>query len=42
MMLTERWVEGSHYFDNAMKIFGLMFEQALQNKVEEWARGHWG
>jgi len=36
MMLKERWVEGSHYWDNALVIFEKMFTKSLEKKVQNW------
>lgn len=35
MMLSARWVEGSHYFDTANRIFKRMFDKALDKKLKE-------
>lgn len=36
MMLTERWVEGSYYWDNALAIFEKLFEKSLERRLQEW------
>lgn len=38
MMLTERWVEGSHYWDYATAIFEKMFEKSLARMFDDWLR----
>lgn len=36
MLIIEKWIEGTHYFDNALKIFEKMFDVALAKKLEKW------
>lgn len=36
MMLTEKWVEGTHYWDNALAIFEKMFAKSLDRRLQEW------
>lgn len=36
MMLTEKWVEGSHYWDNALAVFDKVFEKGLECRLQEW------
>jgi len=33
MLLKEKWIEGSHYFDNAVKIFRIIFGRSLDKKL---------
>ncbi|MEK4030698.1 HK97 gp10 family phage protein [Pseudobacillus sp. FSL P4-0506] len=36
MMLREKWVEGSHYWDNALVIFERIFERSLERRLQQW------
>lgn len=36
MMLTEKWVEGSHYWDFAFAMFEKVFAKDLEHKLQEW------
>ncbi|QNK87750.1 HK97 gp10 family phage protein [Sporosarcina sp. resist] len=36
MMLKQKWVEGSHYWDNAFAIFTKLFEKSLDRRLQEW------
>ncbi|BDG48778.1 HK97 gp10 family phage protein [Parageobacillus sp. KH3-4] len=36
MLLKFQWVEGSHYWDNALVIFEKMFPKSLEKKVQQW------
>ncbi|KIL80728.1 HK97 gp10 family phage protein [Bacillus badius] len=36
MMLKEKWIEGSHYWDNAFSIFEKMFDKSLERRLQAW------
>lgn len=36
MMLSQKWVEGKHYFDSALRILEKMFPKLIEAKLEEW------
>ncbi len=36
MMLSAKWVEGSHYWDNAFAIFEKIFEKGLERRLQDW------
>lgn len=36
MMLKERWVEGSNYWDNALAVFERIFAKSLDRRLQEW------
>lgn len=36
MLLREKWVEGTHYFDNAVAIFDRMFGESLDRNLQQW------
>lgn len=36
MVLKQHWVEGSHYFDSAERIFLKMFPDILEAKLQQW------
>lgn len=40
MVLKQRWVEGSHYFDSAVRIFEKMFPDILEAKLQEWLNSY--
>jgi len=36
MLLKQQWVEGSHYWDNALAIFEKVFHKSLEKKAQDW------
>lgn len=36
MVLMQKWVEGSHYWESAIRIFERIFEKSLDKKMQEW------
>lgn len=36
MALKQKWVEGTHYWDNAFAMFSKMFEKSLDRRLQEW------
>jgi len=36
MVLKQRWVEGSHYWEAAIRIFERIFQKSVERKMEEW------
>jgi hypothetical protein len=36
IMLTARWVEGTHYFDTAEHTFNTMFNKTIKKNLEKW------
>lgn len=36
MLLRQRWVEGSHYFDSAIRILDKMLPRLAEKKLEGW------
>lgn len=36
MLLKQRWVEGSHYFDSAIRIMERMLPRLMERKMEQW------
>ncbi|MGG3801789.1 HK97 gp10 family phage protein [Metabacillus fastidiosus] len=36
MMLQEKWIEGSHYWDNALAIFERLFKKSLERRFQNW------
>ena len=42
MVLKQKWVEGSHYFDSAVRIFEKMFPNILEVKLQEWLDKYFG
>lgn len=37
MLLKQKWVEGSHYFDNAIRGMEQMIPGLLETKLQQWA-----
>lgn len=42
MVLKQKWVEGAHYFDSAVRIFEKMFPDILEAKMQEWFNSYFG
>jgi|SRR5690606_34791253 len=42
MVLTQQWVEGTSYFDDAVVIFRRLFEQELKIGLKKWAKNAGG
>jgi hypothetical protein len=38
MMLTAKWIEGKHFFENACSIFRQLFNKSLEKKMAEWIK----
>lgn len=36
MVLRRKWVEGKHYWDNAMAIWERIFDRSLEVKLQQW------
>ena len=36
MALKQKWVEGKHYWESAVRIFGKMFPKELDKRLQEW------
>lgn len=36
MLLKQKWVEGAHYFESALRIMDRMFPELLGRKLDEW------
>lgn len=36
MLLKQKWVEGSHYWDNAIRLYQRIFKKSLERKMQEW------
>lgn len=36
MLLRQKWIEGSHYFDSAVRILEQMLPQILERKSQQW------
>lgn len=36
MMLKAKWIEGKHFWENALFIFEAMFERSLQRNLDDW------
>lgn len=37
MLLKQKWVEGSHYFDSAIRCMEQMIPDVLEAKIQQWA-----
>lgn len=42
MVLKQKWVEGKHYWESALKILDAMFPTLLDTKLQEWIDGYFG
>ena len=42
MVLKQKWVEGAHYFDSAVRIFEKMFPDMLETKLQDWINRYFG
>lgn len=42
MVLKQKWVEGKHYFESALKILEAMFPALWDVKMQEWIDGYFG
>lgn len=38
MVLYQKWVEGSHYWESAIRIFERIFQESIERKMEQWAK----
>lgn len=38
MLLKQKWIEGSHYFDDAIRLMERMAPQFMERKMEQWLR----
>lgn len=36
MLLKQKWIEGSHYFDDAIRLMERMAPQFMERKIEQW------
>ena len=36
MVLKQKWVEGAHYWESAIRIFESMFPELLEAKMQDW------
>lgn len=36
MLLKQNWIEGSHYFDDAIRLMERMAPQFMERKIEQW------
>ncbi len=36
MLLKQKWIEGSHYFDDAIRLMERMAPQFMERKMEQW------
>ena len=36
MVLKQQWIEGSHYWEAAIRIFERIFQTSVEKKMEEW------
>lgn len=36
MLLKQKWIEGSHYFDDAIRLMERMAPQFMERKMQEW------
>ena len=42
MVLKQQWVEGSHYWESALRIIDRMYPELLDRKLQEWLDSYFG
>ena len=42
MLLKQKWIEGKHYWEGAIKIFEKMFPKLLEAKLQQWLDRYFG
>lgn len=36
MVLKQKWVEGKHYFESALRIYEIIFKESAERKLQQW------
>ncbi len=36
MVLKQKWINGKHYFESALRIYETIFEKSAEKKLQEW------
>lgn len=36
MVLKQKWVEGKHYFESALRIYEAIFKESAERKLQQW------
>jgi len=42
MLLKQKWVEGSHYWESALRIIEKMYPRLLEEKIQQWIDRYFG
>lgn len=42
MLLKQKWVEGAHYWESALRIIDRIYPEALERKLQEWLDSYFG
>lgn len=42
MLLKQKWVEGKHYWESALRILDRIYPDLLEAKLQEWLDGYFG
>ncbi len=42
MVLKQKWVEGSHYWESAIRIIERMYPRLLEAKIQQWIDSYFG
>lgn len=42
MLLKQKWVEGAHYWESALRIIERIYPEALERKLQEWLDSYFG
>jgi hypothetical protein len=42
MVLKQKWVEGAHYWESAIRIFEKIFQESLEKKLQQWLDEYFG
>lgn len=36
MVLKQKWIEGKHYFESALRIYETIFKESTERKLQQW------
>lgn len=42
MLLKQKWVEGAHYWESALRIINKIYPEVLERKLQEWLDRYFG
>lgn len=41
MLLKQRYVEGAHFWESAIRIFEVLFKSSIERKMKQWKKQYW-